>query len=154
MTEDRRGSREAEYERLERFALGLIEHLGARGYLGGAASAFSEGIVAARGRSLAIRLSGIRQAVGDFLEMTRDFSVEELAAADEYLVGVDLEPLTEVRREFWNEVPKILRRGRIRSRSEYDLLNERLLQGDEYAWSDADRQQAADLVAKYEATRT
>jgi hypothetical protein len=149
----RRTVREAEYQRLERFALALIECLAALGHLPGLAPAFRDGLEAARSRDLTTRLSGVRQAANDLLEMTRDLTVEELAQADRFLQARNAETLTAVRRDAWNQVPRILRRGHIRSRAEYDLLQERLIQGDDYNWNAGDRERAAELVAAYEAAQ-
>ena len=143
---------QAEYDRLDRHAAALVDYL-FRGTPAEIREAFHAGLTASRARSHSVALPGLRQAVGDLLEMTRDFTVDELAVADQYLRDRGAVTLSTMRHEVWGEIPHILKSGRIQSRAQYDLLRERLNQGDDYSWSASDRVRAGELVAAYEAAQ-
>ena len=71
-------------------------------------------------------LRGIRMALNDSLEMTRDLPTEGIKQADEFLTRHGCPSLTAMRELVWQRVPKILKRGRIRNDEEYYLIIERL----------------------------
>jgi hypothetical protein len=73
-----------------------------------------------------VQLKGVRMAVGDLLEMTRDLTAEQVAKADATLAAEAAPTLSVVRTRFWRKVPKILARGKIRNEVEYYLVIERV----------------------------
>jgi hypothetical protein len=94
--------------------------------------------------------SGLRQAVQDLLEMSRDFSPADVRAADAALAQKGAPTLSTLRSEIWSTIPKILRRGRIKTESEYYLIIERLndVAADGLPPQDRDRLNA--IVAAFE----
>src|SRR5512140_2567401 len=60
-------------------------------------------------------LTGMKQAVADQLEMSRDLPQETVKLADELLVTAGALSLTEMRRRVWHVIPKVLERGAIRT---------------------------------------
>lgn len=98
-------------------------------------------------------LPGLRMAVNDLLDSSRDFSRESVVAADQFLSGKGCATLSAMRERVWKTVPKILRRGRIRDDEEYYLTMERLNDTSDSGFAQADRVAANQLVAAYEAKR-
>jgi hypothetical protein len=76
-------------------------------------------------------MSGWKQAAADLLEMTRDFSLDEVKAADAFLIisagGVSL---TEMRARIWRTIPKVLTRNRIRNLDEFYIIKNAVDDGD------------------------
>ena len=102
------------------------------------------------GRPFSDSLSGLKQAVGDLLEMTRDFTIQEQQEADAYLTERGAVILTDMRRQIWQLIPKILKRGKIRNDEEYCLLKERAISMDDPEISDETRKLADRLLYEYE----
>ena len=94
--------------------------------------------------------SGLKQAVGDLLEMTRDIILQETQEADAYLSERRAPTLTQMRREIWQLIPKILRRGKVRNDEEYYLLKERAISLDDPDMDDETRKVADRLLFEYE----
>ena len=67
-------------------------------------------------------LTGVKQAVADQLEMTRDFLQDAVKRADDFLIAEGAVTLTEMRRRVWRVIPKVLNRGRIRSIDEFYVV--------------------------------
>jgi hypothetical protein len=67
-------------------------------------------------------LTGVKQAVGDQLEMTRELPQETVRLADEFLATTGALSLTEMRRRVWRVVPKVLERGAIRTIDEFYVV--------------------------------
>jgi hypothetical protein len=78
-------------------------------------------IEAKYGRSKA--LQGLKQAVGDILEMTSAFHGEPLRLLDDILRSRGLVTLTALHRRQSSKYKSILRRGRVRDETEYYLLS-------------------------------
>jgi hypothetical protein len=95
---------------------------------------------------------GLRLALQDLLEMSRDLTSDGVAAADRSLTQAGLPTLSAVRLRVWQTIPKVLRRGRIRTDAEYYLLVERLndVSGEEDSLSVEDRVVLARLVNEHE----
>jgi hypothetical protein len=89
-------------------------------------------------------------AVGDFLEMTRDLTPEQVSAADAALAAAGAPSLSTVRVRVWRKVPKILARGRIRNEVEYYLVKERLNDVGPDGFKGADLELADRLVSQFE----
>jgi hypothetical protein len=96
------------------------------------------------------QLKGIRMAVGDFLEMTRDFTPQQVADADTAFAAAGAPLLSTMRAKIWRKVPKILARGKIRSEVEYYLVIERLNDMGPDGLEGPDRELADRLVAEFE----
>jgi len=94
--------------------------------------------------------SGLKQAVGDLLEMTRDMTFQDKQEADAYLTERGAPTLTQMRREIWQLIPKILKRGKVRNDEEYYLLKERAISLDDPDMDDETRKVADQLLFEYE----
>lgn len=98
-------------------------------------------------------LSGVKQAAGDMLGLTRDLSAEDLQNGDQFLASRCAPTITEMRREIWRLIPVILKRQRIRNDQEYYLLKERVIdQAPEL--NDSELVLAARLLSDYEAAQS
>ena len=93
--------------------------------------------IAAEGASIAAsgvvpshEASGFKQAAADMLEMTRDFSPEQVKAADAFLVSAGCLSLTEMRARIWRTIPKVLTRNRIRNLDEFYIVKNAVDDGD------------------------
>lgn len=115
---------------------------------------FAEGMKAAvtqsRGESPSRIRSGLRMALGDVLEMTRDLPAGAVRTLDAHLAGAGVVTLTAMRERIWALLPKIMARGRIRTRAEYDLVNERLIDTTESGFAKEEREKAATMIAAFE----
>lgn len=141
-------ARVAEYDRLRHFCSELLKYLKT---INSEFPPFNPLLDFWRaGHSFSESFSGLRQAVGDFLEMTRDFTGQELREADAYLTKQGAASLTEMHRQIWQLIPKILKRGKIRNDEEYYLLKERAISMDDPEMSDETRRFADRLVYEYE----
>ena len=85
--------------------------------------------------------------------MARDFTPEDVRRADEFLVARGAPRLSDVRREVWRTIPKVLARGRIQSESEYYLLVERLNDSADPELTEDARTRVASIIAEYEKRR-
>ena len=97
--------------------------------------------------------AGVRQGLQDLLEMSRDLSPQKVQMADSHLKATGAPTLTTMRSEIWRTIPKLIKRGRIKTESEYYLLVERLNDATGAELSQADRDQLADMVVEFEQRR-
>jgi hypothetical protein len=65
---------------------------------------------------------GLGMAIGDLIELTSRWSVEQNSALDRKLKAADLPTLTEVRARFSKAVQRVVRRRRISSDAEYHAV--------------------------------
>ena len=77
-------------------------------------------VIAKCGRSKA--LDGLKQAVGDILEKTSDLRSDSLRQLDAALVSKGIVSLSTLRRRYRAKYQAVLKRGRIRSETEYHLI--------------------------------
>ena len=77
-------------------------------------------IIAKAGRSKA--LEGLRQAIGDCIEMTQDKSVPWVQQLDAECAARGLVTLSHLRVRYWAKYKAILKRGRIKNETEYYLI--------------------------------
>jgi hypothetical protein len=113
--------RQAEFDELERFLTHFVT--GVKG-LDPAAPVHPSNvlreIVVRFGKSKA--LEGLRQAIGDCIEMTSDRSVEWIREFDRECDSLGLVTLTQLRVRYWSRYKTILKRGRIMNETEYYLI--------------------------------
>jgi hypothetical protein len=117
------------------------------------APALAKGLSESERQTRGVQVQGVRMAVADLLEMTRDWAPAEVAAVDGWLIARGLRSLSALREQVWKRVPKILARGRIRNDVEYRLMVERLNDLGPDSLGGQQRQTAAHLVAEYERAR-
>ena len=170
---------EAEYQRFKRFALAFADLLDARALADATPSWIGElgadgKIVYSQFRGPPSQLapslresiahlehtrprgwrSGLRQAIQDLLEMSRDFKHHEVLAADAALAEKGFPTLSILRSEIWGTIPKLLSRGRIRTESEYYLLVDRLNDMADEQLTPQDRERLAGMITEFEERRT
>lgn len=104
-------------------------------------------------RAPSMLLRGLREGMVDALEMTRDFSNQQIRATDERLASAGSATLSELRVRFWGQLPRLLSRKRLRNEFEYRVLMERLNDVSPESLTDEERQIADRLVAEYETRR-
>jgi len=80
-----------------------------------------EEIVRQYGKSKA--LIGLRQAVNDTVEETRDWNQQARTMLDEGLTAAGLVTLSEISRRYSSSYKRILKRGKIKNETEYYLIN-------------------------------
>jgi len=80
-----------------------------------------QGIVEKFGKSKA--LNGLRQAANDAIEATGGFSPERVAQLDSALQEKGILTLSEMRRRHSSTYKRILKRGHIKTETEYHLIN-------------------------------
>ena len=97
--------------------------------------------------------AGLRMALQDLLEMSRDLAPAQVAEADRRLEGAGCPTLSVMRHRVWQTIPKVLKRGRIRTEAEYYLLIERLNDVDDSGLSVEQRDRLGGMVAEYEDRR-
>lgn len=116
--------REQEFEELLRFLEFHSEHLRRNPVApptGLTLRTVVESIAKEHGRSKA--LEGTRQAVNDALEELADLTPDNVAVVDEALGAAGLVSLSELRRRYSSTYQRILRRGSIKTETEYYLVN-------------------------------
>jgi hypothetical protein len=86
-------------------------------------TSLAEGIVSIERRGQRAAHSGIRMALRDLLEISRELSAEQVREVDDRMLSAGLPTLT-ARRER-ESVPKSLKRGTIRSENEFRVLSGR-----------------------------
>ena len=169
--------RQAEYEEIKVFALALAQFIdewsltqppgrvgspGPDGTIGWRevegsrflmAPALRTGIISLEDRGFSTALRGVRMAVSDSLEMTRDLPERTVREADDFLTARGCSTLTVMRERVWQRLPKVLKRGRIRDEEEYRLVIERLNDVSASGLLGEDRVKAGRMVAAYEAIR-
>ena len=91
---------------------------------------------------------GLKQAIQDSLEDTKEMSVEELKEIDALLKKAGAPSLGEVRGLIWNEIPKIVKRGKIRNDTEFYLINEKVVGSNEF--TEEERAILNKLMEEYE----
>ena len=154
MTRPSRGA--IDYSQLRAFVLALAEFIDGRYPLPGGRSltqGLADGFSGLEKFSPSRQRQGVKMAVADMLEMTRDLSGEALREMEAWLAAKRLESLSDIRARVWWRVPQILKRGYIRDDAEYYLLNERLNDTSPAGLDVADREQAGQIVAAYERKR-
>ncbi len=72
--------------------------------------------------SLATAKKGLQMAINDIVEMTADWRPDQVAAADAKFAAAGTFTLSEVRSRYSKKYLQILKRGVIRSETEYYLL--------------------------------
>ena len=97
--------------------------------------------------------AGVHQGLQDLLEMSKDLTPEKVRLADSQLKAAGAPTLSTMRSEIWRTIPKLIKRGRIKTESEYYLLVERLNNAADEL-SQADRHQVAEMVAEFEQRRS
>src|SRR5688572_5490552 len=102
------------------------------------------------GRGSRASRTGIRMALQDALDDTRDLTPEDVRAADERMTAADLPTLTLMRHRIWQTIPKAIARGRCRNETEYYLLKERLIDMGDETLSPADRETLGRIVVEFE----
>lgn len=110
-------------------------------------SAVVEGIVEKFGKSKA--LVGLRQAANDTVEATTSFSPEKVARLDSALRAQGIVTLSAIRHRYSSAYKRILRRGAIKSETEYYLVNGMVVDGT-LPLTSAERQSLEQMVAAYE----
>src|SRR2546422_8625759 len=98
--------------------------------------------------------TAVRLAVQDLLEMSRDLAPQKVQIADSHLRAQSVPTLTVMRSEIWRTIPKIIKRGRIKTELEYYLLVERLNDVTGADLTQADRDRLAEMVFEFEQRRT
>ena len=73
-------------------------------------------------KSLANARRGLQMAVNDIVEMSSEWSPEQVAAADAKFASHGTFTLTEVRHRYSRKYLQVLKRGHIKSEQEYYLL--------------------------------
>lgn len=73
-------------------------------------------------KSVSLAKKGLQMAVNDMVEMTTDWSPEQVAAADAKFATQGALTLSEIRRRYSKKYLQTLKRGEIRSATEYYLL--------------------------------
>lgn len=148
MSRQPNAGRVAEYDRLRRFCSDLLEYLKSK--YGKFSSSGPLPDFWRAGHPFSDSLSGLKQAMADFLEMTRGFTVQEQQEAGAYLSEREVVTLTDMRRQIWQLIPKILKRGKIRNDEEYYLLKKRAISLDDPEMNDETKKLADRLLHEYE----
>jgi hypothetical protein len=91
---------------------------------------------------------GLRQAIGDIVEMSVGFPHSEVVQLDAELAGLGIPTFSDVRLLFSKAVRKIARRGHIKNDTEYYLV-QNILGG--YSVSDREWKKLDKMVSDYEA---
>jgi hypothetical protein len=94
--------------------------------------------------------TGLKMALHDLLEMTRDFPQPVVDAVNAELRQRCLITLTDMRAREWRTIPKVLSRGRIKTDVEYYLLIERLNDVSTSGLTGEQRASLNGMVAEYE----
>ena len=87
----------------------------------------------------------LRMGIGDTLEETQSWSLQQTQTVDVALTAAGLPTLSAVRLEFSKKIASIVRRGKVRSELEYYALRNVV-----EAMPDADRDNAWQLLASFE----
>jgi hypothetical protein len=94
--------------------------------------------------------SGLKQAIQDTLHDMYEVSIAELKEIDELLKKERLPPLSEVRNTLWNEIPKIMKRGKIKNDTEFYLIKEKAIDLGSKDFSERERESLNRLIEEYE----
>lgn len=96
--------------------------------------------------------AGLKQAINDVIEETRPWSPEQVAAFNSECAKHGLFTLSELRRRYSGRYKSIVRRGRIRSDTEYYLVMG-VLADVSRSEDDSERQQLEQMVQEYESRK-
>ncbi|MDM0116962.1 hypothetical protein QTI66_33085 [Variovorax sp. J22R133] len=70
----------------------------------------------------ALSKKDLRKAIRRTIELTSEWTPEQVGEADAWLAAAGTFTLSEVRRRYWGKYFQILKHGTIRSEAEYDLI--------------------------------
>ncbi len=96
---------------------------------------------------------GLRQAIQDTLEDMKEMGAHKLQEIDALLKNEGAPSLSEVRSIIWNEIPKIMKRGRIKNDTEFYLIKERTINIASNEFTDQELQLLNRLLEEYEFRR-
>jgi hypothetical protein len=117
-------------------------------------AALAAGLDEQEQRAFAQARAEVRMVLQDLLEWSRDFGPGFAKAIDPHFAAAGLPTVSQMQREVWKTIPKVLTRGRIRTEAEYYLLIERLNDvSDTDGLSQAERDQISQMVADFEARK-
>lgn len=91
---------------------------------------------------------GLRQAINDIVEMSFRFDLAEVRALDTELRALGIVTLSEVRRQSGRHFAKIIKRGKIKTETEYYLVCNML--DDRAENSPEERELLAKMISEYE----
>ena len=116
------------------------------------ARGLEEGMVEAERCGVRSARSGIRMALHDLLEMSRDLTAAQVREANNRMACAGLPTLTAMRERIWQTLSKVLKRRRCRTEAEYYFVVERVNSvGDEL--SPEDRRRLESIIADFESHR-
>src|SRR5690349_6840476 len=99
-------------------------------------------------KSAKAALSGLRQAINDCIEMSFHLGSDEVTKLDEQLRKRGIVTLSELRRRYSRKYATIVKRGRIKSDTEYYLIRNVL--SDPTSKTTDERELLENLIADYE----
>jgi len=101
-------------------------------------------------KNMKTALNGLRQAINDCIEMSFHLDPKEVGKLDKQLRERSIVTLSELRRRYSKKYAAIVKRGRIRSDTEYYLIRNVL--DDPTTKAEGEREVLENLVADYEST--
>lgn len=101
-------------------------------------------------KSLSQAKRGLEMAINDCVEMSSDWTPEQVAEADARFAGRDTFTLSEVRRHYSRKYFQVLKRGRIQSVQEYYLVKG-IADGGGIEAGAIERVQIESMLAQFEA---
>jgi hypothetical protein len=117
---------DAEYRAHKAFLLLMVKRYFDVGTVA-AASLPGNKLEALEGKSMRAAKSGLRSAIADLIAMSQQVRGAELDHLDAWLKGQGAPTLTRMRITHSSKLNRILARGTIKGRAEYDLVNEWLV---------------------------
>jgi hypothetical protein len=96
-------------------------------------------------RSKAIAREAVRQSIGDIIEQTQSLSSKDVESIDAALAAQGLPTLSQIRIQFWSKIAGIMKRGVVRSETEYYALRNVV-----EAMPEVERGRAWALLGKFE----
>ena len=100
-------------------------------------------------KSMKMALNGLRQAINDCVEMSLHFDHKEVEKLDFQLRSRGIVTLSELRRRYSKSYAKIMKRGQIKSETEYYLIRNVL--HDPTEKTPEERKLLEELISDYEA---
>jgi hypothetical protein len=100
-------------------------------------------------KSLAKARSGLLMAVNDLVEMSSDWSPEQVTEADRRFIENSAPSLSEMRRAFSKQYRRVLKRGRINTIAEYYLVKG-IVDGGAIKMDASESTDVASMLASYE----
>jgi hypothetical protein len=100
-------------------------------------------------KSMKMAFDGLRQAINDCVEMSLHFGHAEVEKLDSQLRDHGIVTLSELRRRYSKSYAKIVKRGQIKSETEYHLVRNVLYDPTEKALEE--RKLLEELISDYEA---